>query len=314
MTLITGGCGFIGTNLVLRLLGEEVEVVVVDNFSSRGPEALREACREHAVSVPSIRKLDIRDQKALRHAASSVRTIVHLAAFTDVRLSTQQPEKGFKTNIRGTFNVLETARKISSVDQVVFASSNAAVGEIDGAVDESRVPAPISPYGADKLYGEALLSAYAETYGLRTVALRFANAYGPYSYHKNSVVHKFVRRALREEPLEVYGDGQQTRDFIHVSDVVRAIHLAMSTSSNRMDVYQVGTGVETSINDLAEMVQSIAAEKGVRTDVRHTDPRPGEIRSNYCSTRKIKQELGWEPRIDLASGLREVWDCYSQSC
>lgn len=310
--LITGGCGFVGTNLTLHLLEADRTVRVADNFSTVDSDPLVEACQNRQLASPPIHQVDVRDQKTLREAMEGAGSVVHLAAFTNVRESTQHPERDLRTNVIGTFNVLECARQSPTVQLVVFASSNAAVGEVEGAVDESRVPRPLSPYGASKLYGEALGSAFFGSYGQSSVSLRFANAYGPHSTHKTSVVHKFVRRALTQQPLEIYGDGKQTRDFIHVRDVVTAIRAALENPPEGSEIYQVATGRETSINTLADMIQSLAEKHNGPVEILHTDPRPGEVKHNYSSIEKIRTELGWEPEFSLPSGIQEVWSFYEE--
>ncbi len=310
---MTGGCGFVGTNLVLRLREVGRTVRVLDNFSAVDPGPLEEACRARELDPPEVIEGDVREREAVARAMEGIGAVVHLAAFTNVRASSRDPERGFGPNVQGTFHVLEAARCSNSVRRVVFASSNAAVGEVEGAVDESVVPRPLSPYGASKLYGEALLSSFSEIGDLNTTALRFANAYGPFSHHKDSVVHKFIRRALREKPLEVYGDGRQTRDFIHVDDIASAVQSVLAHDRPGADVYQVATGRETSVNELAGMIRQRAESAGLSVAVRHTDPRPGEIRKNYSSIERIRRDLGWTPGIELTDGVDRVWRFYRET-
>jgi UDP-glucose 4-epimerase len=249
----------------------------------------------------------MRESEGLEEAVKDVSAVVHLAAFTNVRYSTKHPEQDFRTNSEGTFNLLEAVRNSDEATRVVFASSNAAVGEVEGAVDETRVPEPLSPYGASKLHGEALCRVYQECYEINTTSLRFANAYGPYAGHKTSVIPKFIRRAKQGKTLEIYGDGKQTRDFIHASDIASAILAALENDSSAGEVYQVASGTETEINSLAEQIQELASEAGKSVEIVHTDPRRGEIKYNYSSIDKIQRDLGWEPRIDLEEGLGELF-------
>lgn len=309
--LITGGCGFIGVNLCLYLLERNWNIRVLDNFSSMGPELLQQACEEHGFPVPDLHEGDVRNAEDVNEAVRGMNAVVHLAAFTSVLKSVQYPQIDLDINSRGTFRVLEGVRQSDSVDQFVFASSNAAVGEVEGAVNEESVPQPLSPYGASKLHGEALCSTYANTYGLSTTALRFANAYGPHSGHKTSVIHKFIRRARDGKPLEIYGDGEQTRDFIHVRDIAAAIHAVLTSDRDGYDVYQVASGEETSINQMVERLRRIGHEaSGLAIETNHTDERDGEIRKNYSTYEKIASDLGWEPEVSLEDGLKQVWDWY----
>jgi len=304
--LVTGGAGFIGTNLARYLLEEGYGLKIFDNFSQVGPEMLRQATVDWKTDRVEIIEGDIRDQASLLEQMEGVDAVVHLAAFTDVPASVDQPGLDVETNARGTFHVLESARK-AGVNRFVFASSNAAVGEVDGAVNEECVPAPLAPYGASKLYGEALCSVYWNTYDIHTTSLRFANAYGPYSGHKTSVVAKFLRRARKRKDLEIYGDGKQTRDFIHAEDIARALYFALERDHPGGEVYQVATARETKILDLATWVQEIAEDSGIKVNVIHEDPRQGEIRFNYSDIRKARDELNWRPERQLRSALQQLW-------
>ena len=307
IVLITGGAGFIGTNLARQLLDEGYDLRVLDNFSQVGPEMVRKATGNWDSDRVELIEGDIREPARLSPILEGVDAVVHLAAFTDVPASVDQPETDVETNARGTFHVLESARK-ANVSSFVFASSNAVVGEVDGAVNETCVPAPLAPYGASKLYGEALCSVYWNTYDLHTTSLRFANAYGPYSGHKTSVVAKFLRRASRGKNLEIYGDGKQTRDFIHAEDIARALSSALECQHPGGQVYQVATARETKILDLAGWVQELANDSGISVNVTHEDPREGEIRYNYSDIDKAKNELNWKPRRRLRSALKTLWE------
>lgn len=304
--LITGGLGFIGTNLARQLLKEDYDLRIFDNYSKVGPEMLLDATSDWDEDRVVLIEGDIRDRKSLEPAMEGVDSVVHLAAFTDVPASVKEPSADVETNARGTFHALETARQ-AGVSRFVFASSNAAVGEVKGAVNEGRVPAPLAPYGASKLYGEALCSVYWNTYGIHTTSLRFANAYGPYSGHKTSVVAKFLRRAKDGRNLEIYGDGKQTRDFIHSEDIARALARSLKAVHPGGEVYQVATAEETRILDLAYWIQEMSEEEGIDIDVVHEDPREGEIRFNYSDINKIQSELDWEPRRKFRPALRELW-------
>lgn len=307
--LVTGGCGFIGVNLALHLLEKEYELVVYDNFYQRDDTVLRNACQSADGPVPKVVEGDLLDEELLESVVreEKIDAIVHLAAFTNVRVSTRNPDKDFLTNSRGTFTVLEAAREVESVESFVLASSNAAIGEVEGSVDERCVPEPLSPYGANKLHGEALCNVYHECYGLRTTALRFANAYGPYSAHKTSVVPKFIRRARAGKPLEIYGDGEQTRDFIHAADIASAIRTVLENDRAGGEVYQVASGTETKIEDLATTIKELAEDEGKSVEVVHTDPREGEIKYNFSSIDKIRDQLGWGHERVLEPSLESLF-------
>ena len=168
------------------------------------------------------------------------------------------------------------------------------------------VPQPISPYGATKLAGEALCQAWYHSYGLETIIFRFSNVYGPRSYHKGSVVAAFMKKILKSEPLIVYGDGNQTRDFLYVGDLCYAIDLALRKSVSG-EIFQLGSGVETSINELIALLKEIT---NVNFKVNYVAPRPGEIIRNYADISKIRKKLGYYPKVDLKQGLKKTWQWF----
>jgi len=317
---ITGGCGFIGRNLVHYLLEEgKHSVRVLDNLSvgtrddlaavaelkkpsarHPGPIAEDSSCVELVVG-------DVLDEGLVRQAAAGADVVVHLAANTGVAPSVDDPRHDCTTNVIGTLNALEAARH-QTVSRFVFASSGAPIGEVEPPIHEELAPHPKSPYGASKLAGEGYCSAYHGTFGVETVALRFGNVYGPRSGHKSSVVAKFIRRAFQGKPLEIYGDGQQTRDFIHTDDLVRAIYLGATEPNVGGEIFQIATNSETTINELVEVLAPILREEtGLgEIDIRHTEPRQGDVRRNYSDTSKAEHQLGWTSQVDLNEGLRRT--------
>ncbi|MDG2233940.1 MAG: NAD-dependent epimerase/dehydratase family protein, partial [Ilumatobacter sp.] len=227
--LITGGCGFIGTNLIERLRADGTSIRVLDNLSVGSRETLAAVSDFDEISPdsdwsPGVQLVvgDIREATGWAEAFEGVDVVVHLAASTGVPQSVEDPMHDCTSNVVGLLNVLEAARN-AKAGRFIFASSGAPAGEVEPPIHEEVVPRPVSPYGASKLAGEAYCSAYARTFGLGTVALRFGNVYGPRSGHKSSVVAKWVRLALEGSPIEIYGDGNATRDFIFTSDLVEAI-------------------------------------------------------------------------------------------
>ena len=210
----------------------------------------------------------------------------------------------------GTLNYLEAARQ-DDVRRFVYASSGAPVFFGEPPVDESMAPKPASPYGASKLSGEAYCSAYFHSFGVETVALRFGNVYGPGSGHKSSVVATFIRNALAGEMLEIHGDGRQTRDFIHVEDLLRAIKLAATVPAIGGEVFQIATNVETTIAGILNKMLQILATYGIReTQLRHVAARPGDVRRNFSDTAKARELLGWQAEVKLSDGLKETMDWF----
>ncbi|MCS3648573.1 NAD-dependent epimerase/dehydratase family protein [Salinibacter ruber] len=315
---ITGGCGFIGTNLIRRLVDEGGHAIrVYDNLSVGGRSDL-----EHITSFtePDPDSLeggpenevelivgDIRNEGLVQRAVEGADVIVHLAAQSGVPSSVEDPRHDFQMNALGTFNLLEAARH-NKVGRFVFASSAAPIGECEPPIHEEMACKPKAPYGASKLAGEGYCSAYHGTFGLDTVSLRFGNVYGPLSGHKSSVVAKFIRRAMQGKVLEVYGDGQQTRDFIHTHDLTRAIMLAATQPDIGGELFQIATNSETTVNDLAAMLVEILKEETSldQIDIVHTEPRAGDVRRNYSDTSKAEEVLGWTPEMTLTEGLRRT--------
>lgn len=299
--LVTGGCGFIGTNLGRALAERAWDLVAFDDLSA-GDEgaALRAGYRE-------VIRGDVRDEAALRAAAAGADYVVHLAAHTSVIESIDDPRNDIEINVLGTLNALLAARDCGA-RSFVFASSNAPLGEAEAPSHEGRVPRPISPYGASKLAGEALCSAFSGAYGLPTTALRFSNAYGPHSAHKGSVVAKFLKSALAGGRLVIYGDGAQTRDFVFVDDLSAGIVLALEARLNG-ELFHLGSGVETTIEQLARQIGALFPDRSI--EIRYEPARAGEIRRNYSDVGKARRMLGFEPRTSLADGLRATSDWFA---
>lgn len=316
--LITGGCGFIGTSLIRHLTaGGGHSIHVVDNLSVGTRDDLAGACAFEEIasdqlgtqrSSPGTDKVqlvvgDILDEELALKASAGVDVVVHLAANTGVGPSVENPRADCVTNVIGTFNYLEGARH-NGVKRFVFASSGAPVGECQPPIHEELPAHPVSPYGASKLAGEGYCSAYFRTYGLETVALRFGNVYGPGSGHKNSVVAKFIKQAMSGETLEIFGDGSQTRDFIYIDDLVRAIELAATKEGVGGEVFQIATNKETTIGEMVEAMLPILAEAGIGgVSVIHGGKRQGDVMRNYSDTTKAKLRLGWQSGIEMQDGL-----------
>jgi UDP-glucose 4-epimerase len=295
--LVTGGCGFIGVNLIARLVEQGARVRVLDNLSLGKREDLASAGVELQVG-------DILDRAAVAKACEGMDVAVHLAAHTRVVESLSNPQLNFEVNAVGTMNVLSACRD-AAVKKVIFASTGGAIlGEQEPPVHEGMVPRPLSPYGASKLAGEAYCSAFFGSYGLNTVALRFSNVYGPFSYHKGSVVAQFFRDLIQKKPIVIYGDGEQTRDFLYVADLVDAIFLA-DKNDTPGEVFQIASGRETSLLTLIKTMKEVLPEQ--KFDVRHEPRRAGEILRNYASIEKARRMLGYDPQTRLDEGLKNTW-------
>lgn len=314
MVLVTGGCGFIGTALIRRMRENypSVRIRVLDSLLTGTVEDLAAVAPVEKGSVSWMSSADavqlvvgdIRDAELVREAASGCSAIVHLAANTGVGPSVEDPRIDMEVNVKGTFNVLEAAR-LEDVSRLVFASSGAPAGEIEPPIHEEVAPHPVSPYGASKLAGEGYCSAYWRTFGVETVCLRFGNVYGPGSGHKSSVVAKFIREALAGEACKIYGDGQQTRDFIYIDDLVDAIRLGLEKDVAG-ETFQIACGMERTVGEVAELISKALTSKGIEMRVEHEGARRGDVLRNYSDTRKAKRMLGWEPLVVLEDGIERT--------
>ncbi len=318
--LVTGGCGFIGTRLI-EMLGAEGghQVRVLDNLSTGTMGDLARVCSFREIDSNTIKggpedvELvvgDILEEELAGRVARGVDVIVHLAANTGVGPSVEDPRTDCYTNVIGTFNYLEAARK-NNVPRFVFASSGAPAGEVEPPIHEELPAHPVSPYGASKLAGEGYCSAYKRSFSIDTVALRFGNVYGPGSGHKNSVVAKFVRRAMNGEVLEIYGDGSQTRDFIYIDDLISAVILAVTKPDIGGEIFQIASSRETTVAEMTHELIGILQAKGIQ-DIRviNGETRVGDVRRNYSDTTKAKRRLGWEPATGLQAGLGQTVDYF----
>jgi len=297
--LVTGGCGFIGANLVRRLLDKGEQVTVFDNLSKGNRDYI------DGLDVTFIEG-DIRDADALGGALAGAGRVVHLAAYGSVVESVEDPQTNFEMNVIGTFNVLNQAVK-HNIRKLVFSSTGGAlIGDAIPPVNEQSLPKPISPYGAGKLCAEAYCHAFSKSYGINTVCTRFANVYGPYSDHKSGVINQFFNRITRGEPLVIYGDGSSTRDYIHVSDLCNGITRALFNEDVKNDVIHLASGRETSLRQLADLMIRVSGKDD--HPVEYRDKRTGEVDRNFARYDYAKKVLGFEPQYTLEKGLQEAWD------
>jgi UDP-glucose 4-epimerase len=276
-------------------------VRALDNFS-RGSRHYLDGVDVEIVEA------DIRDENAVASALHDVDTIVHMAAFGSVVESVADPVENFDVNVRGTLVVLKAAAA-AGVQKVVFASTGGAImGNATPPVDESTLPWPISPYGASKLCGEAYCHAFAGSFGLQAVALRFANVYGPKSDHKKGVITNFVRQGLRGEPIVIYGDGSASRDFLYVDDLCEGIRTAMEAPLAD-EVIHLASGRETTIADLARLVLELTGTPDL--PIRFEDRRPGEVERTFARPDYATQTLGFTAAHDLPDGLRKTVEWFA---
>jgi UDP-glucose 4-epimerase len=292
--LVTGGAGFVGSHLVEALL-EDNDVRVLDDLST----GRREFVHADAESIVG----DVRDEGVVREAISGVDVVFHQAAVVSVDRSVEAPTETHAVNIDGTLAVLEAARAEDA--RVVLASSAAIYGDpVSVPVDESHPTDPLSPYGLEKLAVDQYTRLYHDLYGLETVALRYFNVYGPRQTGGDyaGVIGVFREQARTGGPLTVHGDGTQTRDFVHVSDIVRANQLAATTGATG-EAFNIGTGHSHSVLELAAIVRDLA--EGT-IPVEHLEAREGDIQQSRADISKARETLGYEPRWNLREGLEEL--------
>ena len=300
--LVTGGAGFIGVNLGRLLNAAGARTVAFDSFvAGRASDA-------EAAGYDNIIEGDIRDADAMTAAARGVDAVVHLAARTGVVDSIEDPRGDVEVNVFGTLNALMAARD-AGAGAFVFASSGAPLGSVEPPGHEDLAPRPLSPYGASKLAGEGLCSAFSGSYGIAATALRFTNVYGPYSYHKGSVVALCLKRIMDGDPLVVYGDGEQTRDFLYIDDLCAAV-IAAIVRKPTAGLYQLGTGTETAVNELMALLVELMADRGVT--ITHEPDRRGEIRRAFSDISRARAELGYQPDTPLRDGLMTTCDWFRQ--
>lgn len=325
--LVTGGAGFIGCNYVHRLLRRGEQVVVYDNLSRKGAEAnigwLRD---EHGRNAFELKVEDIRNAEEMREAVVGVDVVVHLAGQTAVTTSVQDPRADFENNALGTFNVLEAARRADSNPAVLYASTNKVYGEMLDAVvveEETRYvygdrPDGVSekqsldfhsPYGCSKGAGDQYVRDYARIYGLRTVVFRQSCIYGPrqMGVEDQGWVAWFVIAAVAGDPITIYGDGKQVRDVLYIDDLLDAYDAAVEGIDDVAgEVYNVGGGPGRTMSIWAEFRPFLESLVGRPIAVSYDEWRPGDQRIYVSDIRKAREDLGWEPEIGVAEGLRRL--------
>ena len=310
VVLVTGGAGFIGSHTVDRLASDGCRVVVLDDFSAGTRENLATWANDPRVSVVEGDVADRLDGPLAPAVAryGAIDRIIHFAARVSVAESIADPFADIRVNYQGTAQVLEYARA-RGVAKVVLASSSAVYGDCaDLPIAETAPTRPLSPYGVDKLGGENFLGYCAAVHGLAGTALRFFNVFGPRqdpASPYSGVISIFVRRALDGAPIVIYGDGGQTRDFVYVGDVAAAVARCCLSDAGNGDVINLGSGIETRIDDLARL---IVAQAGTNAAIRHEPPRSGDIYRSVANIDRAVERLAFHPGVDLTRGLQLTMD------
>lgn len=307
--LITGGCGFIGVNLIKNLLTDGHYIRVVDNLKSGSRSKLKMVCDfiEPPIRISAVDgevhffEYDIIDEQFALEICKDIDVIVHLAANTGVPVSVEHPRTDCVNNVIGTLNYLEGARH-NKVKRFIFASSSAVPGNHEPPFHEKLFARPISPYGASKGAGESYCHVYNSTYGVETVALRFSNVYGSFSENKTTqLIPKFIMASLASRTLEIYGDGSQTRDFCYVDDLIRAIKLSVTKENIGGNVFQIATNCETSVQKITDTISEKLPQ--YKINLKYGDERLGDVQRNFSDVSKAKDMLGWSFDTTIEDGI-----------
>lgn len=319
--LITGGCGFIGLNLIIFFLRNfKFNIRVLDNLLIGSIDDLKHIEKieeiKHGDVIFKKSKIqflrgDITNNDICDQATKNIDYVVHLAANTGVDQSIKNPFEDLNTNIIGTYNLLSCSSS-NNIKKFIFASSGAVIGDTKNPINENKPHNTKSPYGASKLSGEGYCKAFYGTYGLNTTILRFSNVYGPRSKKKTSVVANFFRDAIKTGTINIFGDGTQTRDFIYVKDLCDGISLAMNHLKGGQ-IFQIATQKQTSILNLAKEIKRIIKKDSKNViKINYKRKRDGDVLLNYASIRKAKKELLFKPKINIKKGLDYTYRYYKE--
>lgn len=300
--LITGGAGFIGTNLIsfLNSHSNNYEIGVIDNESlGKRSDIQGDILNFHCFDIKDSDSFDLLDYE--------YDTVIHLAASTRVIESIKKPSLMIDNNVIGTFRLLEYCRKRNIKNVVIASTGGAIIGEEPGLISELSRPNPISPYGASKLFIEALSNSYCVNYGMEIACLRFSNVYGPKSHRKESVIANFFKRIKNEQEIIIFGDGLQERDYIYVDDISKVIFNCISKQIS--GVFQIATGKSTNINYIISCMKDIVGSD-FNSKIEYHEKRKGEVNKTKFDITKAKKLLNFKSEIDINRGLKETWEWF----
>lgn len=304
--MVTGGAGFIGSELVHQLVDQGYYVTVVDNLTNGKKSNIDDINRDKMQFC----EVDIRDQEAMAPLFGDVKIVFHLACL-GVRHSIHSPIENHDVNADASLKMLELA-KVHNVERFLYVSSSEVYGTAHTVpMDESHSTIPHTVYGASKLAGECYARAYHDTYGMDTIVVRPFNAYGPRCHHEGDsgeVIPKFLLRSMTDQPLIVFGEGEQTRDFTYVGDTARGIIVIAQTPTTRGQTLNLGSAKEITIVDLAAKVSQVAGQNSV--NIVHEEARPGDVMRLFSNSNRVKELTGFEPKVGLVEGLTKLKDWY----
>lgn len=320
--LVTGGIGFIGINLIRKISkNKKYKIKILDKISVKKASII---LKNHHIKYenPSSNfkkkyssKLqyychDLKKLKNLDKILYDTDVIIHLAASTGVLDSFKKPINDFNNNVLGTLNLLESSR-VNKIKKIVFASSSAPLGNVKTPISEVLPLKPLSPYGSSKASSECYLSSYFNSYGICSVILRFSNIYGPGSFLKNSVIAKFIKQIFDKSDILIFGNGNQSRDFLYIDDVTSALIKAITFKKNSCEIFQISSGKQISVNEIIHNLKKIAKNKKlIFPRVVKTKANKAEIYRNIIVNKKAKNELGWHSNENFKKGLLKTFDYF----
>jgi UDP-glucose 4-epimerase len=310
--LVTGGAGFIGSHIVDRLMEESFAVTVIDNLDTGRIENI--AHHQNKTRFHFVRG-DIRDFNLVKETMKDIDAVFHEAALASVALSVKNPILSNDINVGGTVNLLKASSDLG-VKRFIFASSAAIYGDTNSPLKkEDSILNPLSPYGVSKLAAEKYVQVFHNAYGLETVSLRYFNVYGPRQSFDiqgayGGAITIFTNRLVKNMSPIIYGDGEQTRDFVYIQDVVNANMLALNSKKVAGEVFNIGTGRNISVNQVADILKEIMNRKDLENV--YADPRPTDIRHGYADISKAKKILGYNPKFSFKEGLTELVNWYTK--
>lgn len=311
--LVTGGAGFIGSNLVDRLLADGHEVAVIDEFNDFYDPKIKRANLAAAANHIVLHEADIRDAVAMKRIIAGGRfdAIIHLAARAGVRPSIKQPKLYIETNITGTFNLLEAARQ-AGVKRFINASSSSVYGVLKTAPfrEDMCLNQTISPYAATKLAAEQLCSNYSHLYGMRTVSLRFFTVYGP-RQRPDLAIHKFTKFIHEGRAIDQFGDGSTRRDYTYIDDIVQGVVACLDYEGPLCDVFNLGESQTTTLSELIAAIETVLGKKAL---VNRLPEQPGDVPLTYADITKSRESLGYRPATKISQGIPKFVEWYLKTC
>jgi len=306
--VVTGGAGFLGSHLVDKLIREGEEIIVIDNLFRGQTENIEQHIPNKKFTLLND---EIQNKTKINDALHLADAVIHFASISSVFRSIVEPEIVNTINVTGTLNMLNLCIK-EEVQCFIFASSAAVYGgDRNRPLQENDSLHPLSPFAASKIAGEAYCKAYSETYGLNTIILRFMNIYGPrITKVYRRVCSKFAEATIRNEPLIIVGDGKQTRDFTYVTDAINAILLALNNKDIESEIFNIGTGKPTTINQLANLYKKISGNS--KQEIKRINAKKGDLIYSYADITKAKKKMGYNPKIDLETGISKYLEWYKK--